>query len=220
MNTNDDGSTARLNIYNIWGNDVEDIDPNQAIIDYIEVTFTISGLGSKSCNVNEDGSDADPYVMNLVGTIGENEFWEAGAAGTVNITGDGQYTVRTDIATPADTVLCLVLSSNINFYQLKDGVTSIADSGLNITVDSIKTGDEGGSEGGDTTTTTTGTGDGSTTTTTTKKNNSGSSSNSSSNKTTSTVSKTADAGVVAIVVGAAAAASLAAGALTIRKKRK
>lgn len=80
----------------------------------------------------------------------------------------------------------------------------------------------GGGETGDTTTTTTtGGGDGSTTTTTTtKKNSSSSSSSSKNNSSTSKVSETADAGVVAIVVGAAAAASLAAGALTIRRKRK
>lgn len=81
-----------------------------------------------------------------------------------------------------------------------------------------------GGETGDTTTTTTGgDSDGTTTTTTTKKNSSSSSSSSSSSKSnssTSKVSETADAGVVAIVVGAAAAASLAAGALTIRRKRK
>ncbi|MBQ8724354.1 MAG: hypothetical protein IJY74_01615 [Oscillospiraceae bacterium] len=241
---NDDGATARVNIYNTWakGKECTDIDPAVAVIDYIEVDFTVSGLNGRTCNVNEDGSNADAYKMDLVGTIGNNVFWngttDTCAPGSVAITGDGSYTVRTDLTEDADTILCLILSSNINFYQLGENVTGIADSGINITVDAIRTGDAA-SEGGDsnnesgetTTTTTTGeNGSGDTTTTTTKKNSSSSgsssnktnssSSNKTSNSTTSSVTKTADAGVVAIVVGAAAAASLAVGTMTYKRKNK
>ncbi|MBQ8515134.1 MAG: hypothetical protein IJ496_07035 [Ruminococcus sp.] len=243
LTANDDGSTVRVNIYNDWTtNKVKDIDPAQTVIDYIEVEFTITGLNGRTCNVNEDGTDADAYTMSLCGTIGTDKFWgkpdeDTTTPGTVSITGDGTYTVRTNLTQPADTVLCLLLSSNINFYQLGENVTGIADSGVNVTVNAIRTGDEAPAESGEgegsTTTTTTGAGGGSTTTTTTtQKANSGSTSNnnssnnssknnsSTSNSTTSTVTKTADAGVVAIVVGAAAAASLAAGAMTIKRKRK
>ncbi len=246
LTANDDGATVRVNIYNDWTpKKVKDIDPAQNIIDYIEVDFTISGLNGRSCNVNEDGTDADAYTISLCGSIGSDNFWgkpdeDTVTPGVVSITGDGSYTVRTTLSQPADTVLCLLLSSNINFYQLAENVTGIADSGVNVTIDAIRTGDETGSgegegngEGDTTTTTTSGTGTGdSTTTTTTTKSNSGSSSNNSSNKnnssssssnkntTTSTVTQTADAGVVAIVVGAAAAASLAVGAMTFSKKRK
>lgn len=241
---NDDGATVRMNIFNEWiTNKIMDIEKSQTVIDYIEVEFTITGLNGRYCNMNEDGSEADAYEVSLCGNIGTDIFWgnpdkpdeDTTTPGKVSINGDGTYTVRTNLTQPADTVLCLLLSSNINFYQLGENVTGIADSGVNVTIDAIRTGDEstGGGEGeggeGSTTTTTTGAGGGgTTTTTTTKKANSGSSSNNSnksnnnstSNSTTSTVSQTADAGVVAIVVGAAAAASLAAGAMTIKRKRK
>lgn len=144
---NDDGATARLNIYNIWGGTIEDINPAVNVIDYIEVTFTITGLGDRTCNMNEDGTEGDAYTMSLMGTIGNMGFWgnaetDAATPGSVAITGDGTYTVRTDLPESADTILCLLLSSNINFYQLGETVTGIADSGIGITVDSISTGEE------------------------------------------------------------------------------
>ncbi|MBQ8687753.1 MAG: hypothetical protein IJ512_04280 [Ruminococcus sp.] len=145
---NDDGSTVRMNIYNEWiSSPVKDINNVVNVIDYIEVTFTISGLGDRTCNVNEDGSEADAYEMSLVGLIGSNGFWgdpetDTVTPGSVAVTGDGTYTVRTDLAESADTILCLILSSNINFYQLGEGVTGIADSGVSVTVDSISTGEE------------------------------------------------------------------------------
>ncbi len=145
---NDDGKTVRMNIYNEWiATPVKDIDPAVNVIDYIEVTFTISGLGDKYCNVNEDGTEADQYTMSLVGSIGSNGFWgnpetDTVTPGTVEIKGDGTYTVRTDLAESADKILCLILSSNINFYQLGEEVTGIADSGVSVTVDSISTGEE------------------------------------------------------------------------------
>lgn len=246
LRANDDGSTVRMTIFNEWATPkVMDIDPAQNIIEYIEVDFTITGLNGRSCNTNEDGTDADAYTMSLCGAIGSDSFWgkpdeDTVTPGTVSITGDGTYTVRTTLNENADKILCLLLSSNINFYQLGEDVKGIADSGVNVTVDAIRTGDEAPAEGGEgsgstttTTTTTTGAdGSGSTTTTTTTKsgssnNNSNNNNNSNksttkaaSNSTTSTVSQTADAGIVAIVVGAAAAASLAAGAMTIKRKRK
>lgn len=145
---NDDGSTVRMNIYNEWiATPIKDLDPAVNVIDYIEVTFTISGLGDRYCNLNEDGTEADAYTMSLVGSIGSNGFWgneasDTVAPGTVEIKGDGTYTVRTDLAESADKILCLILSSNINFYQLGENVTGIADSGVNVTVDSISTGEE------------------------------------------------------------------------------
>lgn len=238
LRANDDGSTVRMTIFNEWATPkVTDIDPAQTVVEYIEVDFTITGLNGRYCNMNEDGTEGDAYTMSLCGAIGGDNFWgkpdeDTVTPGTVSINGDGSYTVRTTLNENADTILCLLLSSNINFYQLGENVTGIADSGVNVTVDAIRTGDEStGDEGeGDTTTTTTDeNGEGGTTTTTTTKSNSSSGSSSSSsnssksstsNSTTSTVTKTADAGVVAIVVGAAAAASLAVGTMTYKRKRK
>lgn len=41
---NDDGSTIRLNVYNVWGNDVKDIDFNFNVEQSIKVNFTVDGL--------------------------------------------------------------------------------------------------------------------------------------------------------------------------------
>ncbi len=243
----DDGSTLRVNILNTWGNNFVDIDANTVCNEYIEVEFTISGIGSESYNKNEDGSDGDHYQASLVGTIGANKFWgksdDVGSVGTVEINGDGTYTVRSELSEAADTILCLILKVNVNVFNYSD-TGNLDESGISVVVNSIRTGDDpaaggdatdGGTDGsGETTTSTTsGDGSGSTTTTTTTKSGgtsnsnsnsnsskTNSSSNSTSNSTTSTVSQTADAGVVAIVVGAAAAASLAVGAMTIKRKRK
>lgn len=238
---NDDGKTARVNIINEWTQNinVQDINKNTVVNEFVEVEFEITGLGDKSSNVDDAGNPTDSYVASLQGQIGGVGNW-GDAAVTTPITGDGTYTVRWDLTAASESIECLILSTNINFYQLKDEVTSIDDSGLSINVLSVTTGDDpanagSGEESGDTTTTTTTTGEGgegSTTTTTTTKNNSSSgsssnknnssssSSNKTSNSTTSTVTKTADAGVVAIVVGAAAAASLAVGTMTYKRKRK
>lgn len=230
LNINNDGSTARMNIINEWMNGVPaiiDISKNTVVNEFIEVEFEITGIGDKSANVDDAGNPTTEYIASLQGQIAGVAKWED--TQSTPITGDGTYTVRWDLTTASESIECLILTTNINFYQLKDNVTSVEDSGIGFKILKVTTGDDpanAGSGDGSTTTTTTGGSDGSTTTTTTtaKKNNGSSSSsnksNSSSNSTTSTVTKTADAGVVAIVVGAAAAASLAAGAMTIKRKRK
>lgn len=238
---NDDGATVRLNILNEWRSDkimTVDIPKASVVNEYISVEFEITGLNGKTSNVDDAGNPTDSYVASLQGQAGGNQIWGADAT-TTPITGDGTYTVTWTLDEASASIECLILSTNINFYQFGENIAGIEDSGIAINVLSVTTGDDpanagSGEESGDTTTTTTTTGEGgegsTTTTTTTKnnsssgsssnKNNSSSSSNKTSNSTTSTVTKTADAGVVAIVVGAAAAASLAVGTMTYKRKRK
>lgn len=239
---NDDGATVRLNILNEWRSDkimTVDIPKASVVNEYISVEFEITGLNGKTSNVDDAGNPTDSYVASLQGQAGGNQIWGADAT-TTPITGDGTYTVTWTLDEASASIECLILSTNINFYQFGENIAGIEDSGIAINVLSVTTGDDpanagSGEESGDTTTTTTTTGEGgegSTTTTTTTKNNSSSgsssnknnssssSSNKTSNSTTSTVTKTADAGVVAIVVGAAAAASLAVGTMTYKRKRK
>lgn len=241
---NDDGATVRLNILNEWRSDkimTVDIPKASVVNEYISVEFEITGLNGRTSNVDDAGNPTDSYVASLQGQAGGNQIWGADAT-TTPITGDGTYTVTWTLAEASASIECLILSTNINFYQFGENIAGIEDSGIAINVLSVTTGDDPanagsgeGEESGDvTTTTTTGEGgEGSTTTTTTTKSNSSSSgsssnktnsssssSNKTSNSTTSTVTKTADAGVVAIVVGAAAAASLAVGTMTYKRKRK
>lgn len=136
--TNDDGTTLRLNLYNIWGNSIEDIDPATAIESSISVNFTISGLGDATCNINEDGTEGDAFYAALCGSIGTNGCWTAddAAFAPVAIEGDGTYTVTWELAEPSGTIDCLMISTNINIYNFSEtGDTSVFD----VTVNSITT---------------------------------------------------------------------------------
>ena len=139
--TENNGTDLRLNIFNEWGNEVRDINNATACEDNVTVTFTVSGIGTNSANTNEDGTAGEPYKAWLSGTIGTNECWDSAspAYAPVAITGDGQYTATFALAEAADTVLCLIVSTNINLYNYG---TSVADCGVNITIDKITTGTE------------------------------------------------------------------------------
>jgi len=143
LNAEDD--MLRKNIYNVWGNNVKDI--NGAVTevnDYIDVTFTIDGIGTDSANVikNEDGTEtpgADYYFW-LEGNAGENSIWPDGddisALEKVAINGDGTYTVRYPVEKSSGSVDCLILQSNINVTRYGEDVEK---SGITVTIDSIKT---------------------------------------------------------------------------------
>lgn len=144
---NDDGSTLRLNLLNEWskGKETADVAKSGSFSESINVTFTISGLKG-GCNVNEDGSNGDPYYAELVGSIGEDNYWGTSDPSKntvtndqVSITGDGQYTASFKLAKPADTILCLILTTNINaFNYASDGKP--ANTGITIKVDKVTTG--------------------------------------------------------------------------------
>ncbi|MBR1458189.1 MAG: hypothetical protein IJ595_02275, partial [Oscillospiraceae bacterium] len=132
-------NSYRLNIYNIWGNDVKDIAADTAAVNkYIAVTFTVSGLNGQSHNKNSDGTDSDAYFAYLGGECGTNAKHHdkpADAAELTTITGDGTYTVTWNITDPSESISCLYIQTNINAYNLPEG-NSFA-----ITVNSIKTDD-------------------------------------------------------------------------------
>ena len=148
---NDDGSTLRFNIYNEWVNPViKDMNNTGVFEEAIDVTFTVSGL-TGSVNKNDDGSDGEPYAAELVGTVGTDQFWGAGKNGntvtndSVLITGNGQYTVSFNLSSPADTVLCLILSTNINAYNYDAGGNP-EKTGITFNIDKIVTQDSSQSE--------------------------------------------------------------------------
>ena len=138
--TDNDGVSLRLNILNTWGNNFRDIEEATPVVDYVKVNFTISGIGTNSCNFNEDGSEGDAYVAFLAGGIGTNEqAWhadEAGSAGTA-ITGDGTYECTWTLAEDSESISCLILQTNINYFNYG---TTIAESGIDIKINSISTG--------------------------------------------------------------------------------
>lgn len=138
-----DGVSLRMNLYNVWGNDVKDITDTGSFQEKVAVTFTVDGLGENSANIAEDGTET-PYEAFLSGTIGTNSYWGPTADDntvenkSVAIEGDGTYTAEFMLADPADTILCLILSTNINVYQYSE-TGSLADSGITFSIDSVKT---------------------------------------------------------------------------------
>lgn len=143
-----EGTDLRVNIYNIWGNSITDIDPVANVNEYVKVTFTISGLGDQVTNKNDDGTDADSYYAFLGGSIGANAARdsreEAEAAGdfVVDITADGQYTAIFGLAEASEAIECLYLQTNINCYN-REGFANEdpTTTGIDITIDSIETAD-------------------------------------------------------------------------------
>lgn len=140
--TEDNGTDIRLNLLNIWGgNNTSDINSATVVEDNITVTFTISGLGANSTNVNTDGTPGAAYQMWLSGSVGSAGAWNPGENGNepIAINGDGQYTVTWNFGETYDTINALIISSNINFYQYGESIDA---SGLSITLDKITTGVE------------------------------------------------------------------------------
>lgn len=140
-----DGKSLRLNLYNEWstGQETADIAKTGSFQEKIAVTFTVEGLGTDSANINEDGEEV-PFEAFLSGAVGADSYWGPEADDntveneSVAIEGDGTYTAEFLLNDPADTILCLILSTNINAYQYAEtGVP--ADTGITFSVDSVTT---------------------------------------------------------------------------------
>ncbi|MGN1086158.1 MAG: hypothetical protein ACI4Q5_03900 [Porcipelethomonas sp.] len=158
VNVDNNGNDYRLNIYNVWGNDVKDINNNVTVEKNIAVTFTISGLGSHTTNVDDNGNPTTAYEARLMGAAGGNEYWgesdpskNSVSNPAVAITGDGQYTAVFNMAEPTGSIECLFLQTNINIYQL-DVVqpASAAECGITVKVDKIVADGDTTTTGGDT----------------------------------------------------------------------
>ena len=154
LSTNNDGISLRRNIYNIWGtldynNFVEDIEYDNVIIDQIVVEFTVSGIGKDSELVKSDGTK-EPYYAWLCGSVGTNSQWtlEDAGDGAVKINGDGNYTAVWNVKDASESVECLILQTNINYFpytpkDIPDDEKKPLDGTANITVKKIKTLTEG-----------------------------------------------------------------------------
>jgi hypothetical protein len=64
---NDDGKTLRLNIYNVWGSNVKDIDFDFTVEESITVNFSISGLGYDK-TTEEETTTTEPEVTTTADT--------------------------------------------------------------------------------------------------------------------------------------------------------
>lgn len=148
FNLENDGVSLRMNLYNTWGQETTDLANTGAFQEKISVTFTVDGLGDNSANIAEDGTET-PYEAYLSGSVGADSYWGPDAADdntvdnkAVAIEGDGTYTAEFLLNDPADTILCLILSTNINVYQYTE-TGKPADSGITFSIDSVKTMAEG-----------------------------------------------------------------------------
>jgi hypothetical protein len=126
------GKYLRLLLRNVWNADCEDVPQDVHCSEAIAVTFAISGLPEQA-----------DYTISLMGAVGSMTFWgnetDSVTAGSVNVTGDGTYTVQTILSDDADTIQCLVLDTDIDLYDFSEGGT-VADSGIAITVQRLTTG--------------------------------------------------------------------------------
>ncbi|MGN1086159.1 MAG: dockerin type I repeat-containing protein [Porcipelethomonas sp.] len=148
FNLENDGVSLRMNLYNVWGQETTDLANTGAFMEKVAVTFTVDGLGENSANIAEDGTET-PYEAYLSGAIGTDSYWGPSAADdntvdnkAVAIEGDGTYTAEFLLNDPADTILCLILSTNINVYQYTE-TGKPADSGITFSIDSVTTMAEG-----------------------------------------------------------------------------
>ena len=144
FNLENDGVSLRMNLYNTWGQETTDLENTGAFQEKISVTFTVDGLGENSANIAEDGTET-PYEAFLSGSVGTDSYWGPSAADdntvdnkAVAIEGDGTYTAEFLLNDPADTILCLILSTNINVYQYTE-TGKPADSGITFSIDSVTT---------------------------------------------------------------------------------
>ena len=143
FNLENDGVSLRMNLYNTWGQETTDIENTGAFQEKISVTFTVDGLGENSANIAEDGTET-PYEAFLSGSIGTDSYWGPTADDNtvdnkaVAIEGDGTYTAEFLLNDPADTILCLILSTNINVYQYTE-TGKPADSGITFSIDKVTT---------------------------------------------------------------------------------
>ena len=150
LSVNNDGISLRRNIYNIWGtldynNFVEDVEYDNVVIDHIIVDFTVSGIGEDSMLVKDDGT-TEPFYAWLCGSVGTNSLWDLEEAGNgaARINGDGKYSVVWDIEDASESIECLILQTNINYFaylpeDTPDEEKTPKNGSALITVDSIRT---------------------------------------------------------------------------------
>lgn len=219
LGVGDDGTSVRRNIYNVWGNDVKDIDGATAVNGYVTVTFEVVGIGEDVGPKDDDGNVTGQYQVFLGGSIAgqnrhANEYnnGDIPADEIVDINGDGTYSVTWNLEWGSENIDCLYLQSNISCYSYGD-FQGLETSGVSLNVTSIKTDDGVEEDPTETTTTTTGANGGSTTTTTTTTAAKGTTTTAA--KTGEGSAKTGDAGVA---VAVAALGVAAATAFVVRKK--
>ncbi len=141
----DDGRHLRCSIYNVWGNEIRDIDPEQEIQRKITVNFHVSGIGTDSVDLSEDGTGM-PLAVYLCGMIGAESYFYSDQTKesfpdtqVAMIHGDGNYSVSWYVESPSDSISCLYLDSNIDVFYYGAVDTSLVNSGCKaaINVDSI-----------------------------------------------------------------------------------
>lgn len=95
---------------------------------------------TKSTDIQPPAGDTLFHVW-MAGSIGVDDFWGNGNKGqtAADITGNGTYTTSFQVSSEADTISCLVLDSDIDIfkYASKDAADPIAESGIQIKVDSV-----------------------------------------------------------------------------------
>ena len=143
-----DGTSLCLNLRNANNCICEDIPQDVACSGYLSVTFSIHGIGTDAYRLQKDGTQGTPYFAKLVGVVrsaqdeeilrfcnGEEDDF---APGTVAITGDGTYTVRTELTQDADQILSLAVNTNIDLYRYQEE-GNLAKSGITMQVESVTT---------------------------------------------------------------------------------
>lgn len=143
-----DGTSLCLNLRNANNCICEDIPQDVACSGYLSVTFSIHGIGTDAYRLQKDGTQGTPYFAELVGVVrsaqdeeilrfcnGEEDDF---APGTVAITGDGTYTVRTELTQNADQILSLAVNTNIDLYRYQEE-GNLAKSGITMQVESVTT---------------------------------------------------------------------------------
>lgn len=143
-----DGTSLCLNLRNANNCICEDIPQDVACSGYLSVTFSIHGIGTDAYRLQKDGTKGTPYFAELVGVVrsaqdeeilrfcnGEEDDF---APGTVAITGDGTYTVRTELTQDADQILSLAVNTNIDLYWYQEE-GNLAKSGITMQVESVTT---------------------------------------------------------------------------------
>ncbi len=121
-----------MNLRNEWGNsNCTDLQSCPAS-DYLNVTFTISGLGRLS----------EPYVVSLLGAAEDLTFFgteeDTTTPGVVHVTRDGTYQVKTLLPHAVAEISCLMLETNIPLAAYTDTAVA-ANTGISITVQQITT---------------------------------------------------------------------------------
>ncbi|MBR6792542.1 MAG: NPXTG-anchored protein [Ruminococcus sp.] len=134
LSTDNDGKSMRRNIYNVWTTpQTTDIDGTTAAVENnITIDFTISGLN--------DGDAAKAWIA---GSVAGAQVWTLEEAGdnAIDINGNGDYSVSWVLPADSANIDCLILQTDINCYNYGD-FSGVAGSGVDIVVNSIKTGVE------------------------------------------------------------------------------